>query len=122
MEKIARPKAMDAGSAMSLSRAMFVLIVRYAQLLRIRWVYLSVNPAAAAIDLYWNVMTCVHVPWCPVALQYIKDGDHVCFNCPKCYYEAKKKKKLVQVLIEDCKCSAACTEVDVDKMEHYEEV
>jgi hypothetical protein len=57
-----------------------------------------------------------------VAPQHIKDGDHICINCPKCYLEAKKKKKLVQLLIENCKCCVACKEVDVDKLESYEVV
>jgi hypothetical protein len=32
-------------------------------------------------------------------VRYAKDGGHTCVNCPQCFDEGKKKKKLVQVKI-----------------------
>ena len=48
-------------------------------------------------------------PYCPVCstseAKYIKDGDHVCFNCHQCFEAGKQSKKLVQVKIGEGNCS-----------------
>lgn len=47
-------------------------------------------------------------PYCQVCstqeAKYIKDGDHVCFNCHQCFEEGKQSKKLVQIKIGKGNC------------------
>ncbi|KAL3779184.1 hypothetical protein HJC23_008055 [Cyclotella cryptica] len=46
--------------------------------------------------------------YCPVCstpeAKFIKDGEHTCLNCPQCFEEGKKRKKLVQVRIGTKSC------------------
>ena len=45
-------------------------------------------------------------PYCEVCSNSMNKhgGGHACFNCSTCFYEAKKKKKLLQVRKGSCKC------------------
>jgi hypothetical protein len=43
--------------------------------------------------------------------KYEKGEGHVCINCTSCYFNAKKKKKLVQLKIGKCKCVVNKAEV-----------
>ncbi len=49
-------------------------------------------------------------PYCPVCStpekKFLKNDNHVCVNCVKCFDEGKKKKKLIQFLKQECPCKS----------------